>query len=138
MDYTEAFDYPDFQALTRAAVDMAESGAVAEPFASLLLTLRTCYAASAGPLYMAQNQGASYKALAFAADLSNMSKAQRVEWYRVAERIPLSARHIGHIIRELQARAGPRERGKGDGVARTGKCTWRKQGAAARPLCRGP
>jgi hypothetical protein len=31
-----------------------------------------------------------------------MSKPERVQWYRIAEDIPLSQRHAGHILSKLQ------------------------------------
>jgi hypothetical protein len=34
-----------------------------------------------------------------------MSKEERVGWYRVAEGIPLSDRHAGHLLSKLKRRA---------------------------------
>jgi hypothetical protein len=34
-----------------------------------------------------------------------MTKAERVQWYRIAEAIPLSQRHAGHILSRLKKRA---------------------------------
>lgn len=34
-----------------------------------------------------------------------MTKAERVKWYRIAESIPLSQRHAGHILGILKRQA---------------------------------
>jgi hypothetical protein len=36
---------------------------------------------------------------------SGMSTAERVRWYRIAESIPLSQRHIGHILSRIEQEA---------------------------------
>ncbi len=36
---------------------------------------------------------------------AGMTKTERVQWYRVAERIPLSDRHAGHLLGRLKRRA---------------------------------
>lgn len=98
------FDYySDHDALTDRAVAMAD--AVAEPFASLLRSLAGCYRAEDGPLYYQQRKGATYRQLAALAHRVGMSKAERVQFYRLAESIPLSARHAGHIFDHVQERA---------------------------------
>jgi hypothetical protein len=43
--------------------------------------------------------------LALIAHLAGMSTAQRTRWYRIAESMPMSQRHAGHLISELQQRA---------------------------------
>jgi hypothetical protein len=106
LDYSSAFDKAaDFRDLTAQAVALAESGAVGEPYAQLLRLLSGCYPAQDGPLMRAQHQGASYKALAYAAHLAGMSTSERVRWYRICEQIPLSQRHASHLIGQLQFRA---------------------------------
>ncbi len=52
-----------------------------------------------------QERGASYKRLAAIAHTYGMSKAERIRLYRVAEDIPLSDRHAGHILSRLKRRA---------------------------------
>jgi hypothetical protein len=100
------FDYYSvFEVLTDRAVNMA--AAVAEPYGYLLRQLADCYPASseAGPLYDQQRRGASYKQLAAIGHTVGMSKPERVQWYRIAESIPLSQRHAGHILSKLQREA---------------------------------
>jgi hypothetical protein len=106
IDYTEAFDRASsFDGLTRAAVMYADE--VGAPHDRLLRMLRDCM--EAGPddvaLHRQQNQGATYKSLAAIAHRAGMSKPERVRWYRIAESVPLSQRHAGHIIKRMQERA---------------------------------
>jgi hypothetical protein len=105
LDFTGAYRHASFADLTQYAVCLAET--VPEPYAPLLRMLASCYAVpeSDTTLYRAQHQGATYKQLAYVAHLAGMSKAQRTEWYRVAQSVPLSQAHAGHLIRELRARA---------------------------------
>jgi hypothetical protein len=79
--------------------------AVAEPYGYLLRQLAGCHAAETGPLYDQQRRGASYKSLAAISHQVGMSKAERVQWYRIAEAIPLSQRHAGHILSKLKRQA---------------------------------
>ena len=97
--------FADFAVLTDRAVTMA--AAVAEPYGYLLRQVADCYPASseAGPLYDQQRSGASYKSLAAIGHQAGMSKAERVQWYKIAEAIPLSQRHAGHILSQLKRRA---------------------------------
>lgn len=96
--------FSDFEVLTDRAVAMA--AAVAEPYAYLLRQVADCYpAASEGPLYDHQRCGASYKSLAAIGHWVGMTTPERVQWYRIAEAIPLSQRHVGHILGRLKKRA---------------------------------
>jgi len=95
--------FADFEVLTDRAVTMV--AVVAEPFGYLLRQVADCYPASEGPLYDQQRRGASYKSLAAIGYQIGMSKAERVQWYRIAEAIPLSQRHAGHILSRLKRRA---------------------------------
>ena len=95
--------YADFEALTDRAVTMAE--AVAQPYCDLLRSLSGCYPAAEGTLHNQQRRGASYRSLAAIGHRVGMSKAERVQWYAIAESIPLSQRHAGHILSRLQERA---------------------------------
>jgi hypothetical protein len=52
-----------------------------------------------------QQRGASYKSLAAIGHTVGMTKAERGRWYRIAEAVPLSQRHAGHILNELQKAA---------------------------------
>src|SRR5215210_1566388 len=89
--------------LTDRAVTMA--AAVAEPYGYLLRQVADCYPASEGMLYDQQRCGASYKSLAAIGHMVGMTKAERVQWYRIASAIPLSQRHAGHILSQLKRRA---------------------------------
>ena len=84
---------------------MTMASAVAEPYGYLLRRLADCYPVSEGPLYDQQRRGASYKMLAAIGHGVGMSKVERVQWYRIAESIPLSQRHAGHILKRLKERA---------------------------------
>jgi hypothetical protein len=91
------------EVLTDRAVRMAE--AVAEPYGYLLRQLADCYPAAAGPLRDQQCRGASYRSLAAIGHRVGMAKEERVQWYSIAEAIPLSQRHAGHILSKLQKAA---------------------------------
>jgi len=95
--------FADFEVLTDRAVTMA--AAVAEPYGYLLRQVADCYPVSDGPLHDQQRRGASYKSLAAIGHQVGMSKAERVQWYGIAEAIPLSQRHAGHILSRLKRRA---------------------------------
>jgi hypothetical protein len=51
---------------------------------------------------MQRRRGASYKQLAAIGHAVEMTKRERVGWYRVCESIPLSDRHAGHILSKLK------------------------------------
>ena len=89
--------------LTDRAVAMAE--AVAEPYGFLLRQVGDCEPAEDEPLHDQQRRGASFKSLAAIGHRVGMTKAERVQWYRIAEAIPLSQRHAGHILSRLKRRA---------------------------------
>jgi hypothetical protein len=98
------FDEDAFlEVLTDRAIAMAE--AVAEPYGYLLRQVADCYPAEDGPLYDQQRRGASYRSLAAIGHRVGMTKAERVQWYRIAEAIPLSQRHVGQILSKLQKAA---------------------------------
>ncbi len=93
----------DFDELTYRALRAARD--VPEQYARLLKLLDDCEEAHHGALVREQQRGASYKRLAAAGHKVKMTKAERVRWYRIAESIPLSDRHAGHILSELKKRA---------------------------------
>ena len=95
--------FADFGALTDRAVTMAD--AVAQPYCYLLQQLADCQAATEGTLYAQQRRGATWKQLAAIGHVVGMSKAERTQWYRIAESVPLSQRHAGHILARLKRRA---------------------------------
>ena len=91
----------DFAALTTKVVTMDEKGGMN---AALLEMLEDC---EAPPLTSGawQQHGASYKSLAAIGYRVGMTKAERSRWYRIAEAVPLSQRHAGNILNELQKAA---------------------------------
>ena len=91
------------EVLTERAVRMAD--AVAEPYGLLLRQLADCHPAEDGPLRDQQRRGASFKTLAAIGHRVGMTKAERIQWYRIAEAVPLSQRHAGHILSRLKRRA---------------------------------
>ena len=95
--------FADFEVLSDRAVTMA--AAVAEPYGYLLRQVADCYPVSEGPLYDQQRRGATYKSLAAIGHSVGMTKAERVQWYAIAEAIPLSQRHAGHILSRLKRKA---------------------------------
>src|SRR5215217_5366852 len=98
------FDEDAFlEVLTDRALAMAE--AVAEPFGFFLRQVADCYPVEDGPLYDQQRRGASYRTLADIGHTVGMSKEERIQWYRIAEAIPLSQRHAGHILSRIKRRA---------------------------------
>jgi hypothetical protein len=89
--------------LTDRAATMA--AAVAEPYGYLLRQVADCHPAEDGPLYEQGRRGATYKQLAAIGHRVGMSRSERVHWYRIAEAVPLSQRHAGHILSKLQRAA---------------------------------
>jgi hypothetical protein len=90
----------DFEEVTRTALRRAGDEG---PYATVLSLLVDCYPLE--HLAYEQERGTSYKRLAAIAHTWGMSKAERTGWYRVAEGIPLSDRHAGHILIKLKRRA---------------------------------
>lgn len=95
--------FADFAVLTDRATAMAD--AVAQPYCFLLGYLADCQAETDGTLYDQQRRGATWKQLAAIGHMVGMDKVERVQWYRIAESVPLSQRHAGHILARLKRRA---------------------------------
>ncbi len=91
---------PGFEALTEKAVEMADE--VEPVYARLLRLLGSCEEVEEGYLLDQQHQGATYRTLAAIGHAAGMSGAERADWYRIAESIPLSQRHAGHILGKLK------------------------------------
>ncbi len=90
-----------FAELTRRAVAMVDG----EPLAYARL-LRLLYDCHPSPMHEVQQQrGGTYRQLAAAGHLVGMDKRERVGWYRLAESIPLSDRHAGHILSRLKEKS---------------------------------
>ena len=90
----------DFEEVTRAALFVA---VYEQPYGEVLSLLKDCRPLS--HLAYEQERGASYKRLAAIAHTWDMTKAERIGWYRVAEDLPLSDRHAGHILSRLKRQA---------------------------------
>jgi len=67
-------------------------------FAYPLLLLADCEEMFSPPMQRKQERGASYRQLAAIGHKLGFDKLQRVRWYRIAESVPLSDRHAGHIL----------------------------------------
>ena len=101
IDFNRAYEVAgSFDDLTMRAVEMSVS--LGEPFASLLRLLEDCSESDEISLSRQQQQGATYRTVAAIAYAAGMSASERMQWYRVAERIPLSQRHCGHILSRLK------------------------------------
>jgi hypothetical protein len=102
VDFHLAYEYDSHEQLTEHAVAMAEE--TREPYASLLEHLRDCYPSvpSDYTLRRAENIGATYKQLAYIDHLANLSDTRRMARYRLAEEVPLSQRHAGHILQSYE------------------------------------
>jgi hypothetical protein len=85
----------DFSALTALALAIAEE--IGGVHGSLLLMFADCESPPSTTGAWEQ-RGASYKKLAAVGHMVGMTKAERGRWYRVAEAVPLSDRHVGHHI----------------------------------------
>lgn len=92
----------DFATLTARAITMAEQ--VGGVYGALLEMLADCEAPPSTTGAWEQ-RGASYKKLAAVGHMVGMTKAERGRWYRIAEDVPLSDRHVGHILGRLKRRA---------------------------------
>jgi len=102
--YDPALGFADeFVMLTLRALSVGQHAE--EPYRSLLALLIDCSPDERGQGAARQERGASYKMLAFVGHLVGMTKAQRTRWYRIAEAVPLSDRHAGHILGRLKRRA---------------------------------
>ena len=89
----------EFDHVTARALRLVRE--VPAPFARLLRLLIGLHAERHGRNWWAQQRGASYKQLALIAHKAGLSKAERLEWYRIAESVPLGQRHASHIIGRL-------------------------------------
>ncbi len=97
------FEIEDFENLTYRALVTARS--VPEKYACLLRLLDNCDEAHHGPLVREQRRGASYRRLAAIGHTAGVGLKERSGWYRIAESIPFSDRHAGHILGKLKRRA---------------------------------
>jgi uncharacterized protein YbaR (Trm112 family) len=103
VDYTSAYDAPGFDALTDRAVRIGNEAG--EPYRTILALLADCAESFELHLSRQQQQGATYRTLAAIAHSAGLTSGQRRQWYRIAESIPLSQRHAGHILSRIKRRA---------------------------------
>ena len=89
----------DFEALTNAALRVARANKH-NIYGNALSLLSDCH--SLPYLSFKEQVGATYRQLAAIAHSVGMTYEQRQEWYLVAESIPLSERHAGHILSKLK------------------------------------
>ncbi len=105
-DDTPRIPYPtgaDFEEGTREALRMAEELGEFHPYGALLAMLVDVESADH---YAPQEQrGASYRQLAAIGHSVGMTKPERAGFYRLAESVPLSDRHAGHILGRLKRQA---------------------------------
>jgi len=94
----------DFEELTAKALEVAKRDA-GHAIAGILVLLGDCV--SLPSLHREESRGATYKQCAYAARLSTLSYDQRQEWYRMCEFVPLSQRHLGHLIKRLKEEGAP-------------------------------
>ncbi|MDP9480835.1 MAG: hypothetical protein M3R38_35090 [Actinomycetota bacterium] len=95
--------FEDFHTLTKLVLSAAEE--VPWLYGRLLRLVDGCRAFEDGPLYHQQCRGATYRQLAAIAHEVGMTKPERIRWYRLAESLPLSQRHAGHILTRLKGGA---------------------------------
>ena len=95
----------NFNVMTLKALEIAET--VEPPHAALLKKLSDISEMVTPAMVKQQSRGATYKQLAAIAHTVSMNKPQRLKWYRVAEGVPLSLRHAGHILSKLNERKEP-------------------------------
>ncbi len=96
-------DFADFAELTELTARALDRAAAGDGYGRLLALLEDCRPLE--HLDHEQRRGASYKRLAAIGHMWGMTKTERVEWYRVAEEIPLADRHAGHILSKLKRAA---------------------------------
>jgi len=89
----------DFEQLTAKALEVAGRDP-SDAIARILVLLDGCV--SLPSLYREESRGATYRQCAYAARLSGLSYEQRQAWYRACEFVPLSQRHLGHLIQRLK------------------------------------
>lgn len=95
------FDEESFEDLTAMAIALAAT--VNAPYDRLLGFLEDIEEEDeSSPLHTQQKQGATYRTLAAIGHAAGLDGAQRTRWYKLAETVPLSQRHAGHILTKLK------------------------------------
>lgn len=91
----------DFEELTNHALRIAHSNEHSV-YSYLLSLLADCRSLSR--MAFEEQRGASYRRLAAIGHRIGMDLEERREWYSLADSIPLSDRHAGHILSRLKGR----------------------------------
>lgn len=103
VDFSEAFArYDGHAAVVEHVLEVAES--IEAPFDRVLGMLRDLYPSTLSDhnLTRAESVGVSYKQAAYISRLAGFDAGQRIQFYRLCERLPLSQRCGGHLISRLQ------------------------------------
>jgi hypothetical protein len=104
LDFARGLEYGTHPELVERAMRIAGDDRVPEPYAGVLTLLEDCRPVAGDIVLKRQErEGASYKTLA-AAHAARMNRDQRVAFYRLAEKVPLSQRMAGHILSKLKAK----------------------------------
>ena len=93
---------PDPIALTRRALSLADE--LEHPYKASLRLLSNYKPAGDGRPQPQDRRGATHRQLAAIAHAAGMSYPERLDWYRVAESVPLSQGHAGHMLSRLKGR----------------------------------
>jgi hypothetical protein len=103
LDFTRGIEYGTFDELTRRALRIADDDRTPEPYAGLLALLSDCRPAAHDDhvLRRQEREGTTYKSLAAAAFAAGLSRDERVTFYRLAEKVPLSQRHASRTWQRL-------------------------------------
>lgn len=75
------------------------------PYSAVLRLLSNYSPATHGRPQLQERRGATYRQLAAIAHTTPMSYEERMEWYRIAESVPLSQRAAAHILGRLKGQA---------------------------------
>jgi hypothetical protein len=90
----------DFEEVICTALRYASLG---KPYVDLLSLLADCKPLD--NMVRQQSRGASYRQLAAIGHAWQMTKRERVRWYRLAEDLALTDRHASHLLGRLKKRA---------------------------------
>lgn len=105
-DNKERIPYPDGQSFregTAEALRMADDLGTFNVYGGILSLLADCEPMA--QYARQERRGASFKQLAAIAHTAGMSSPERSGWYRIAESVPLSDRHAGHLLGRLKRQA---------------------------------
>jgi hypothetical protein len=109
IDFEPAFQiFEDHPTLVAFALEMARSGEMEEPYATLIGMLDDLYPSAPGDVALERSEqaGASFKQLAYIGHLAGFDARQRARWYEIAQETFLSQRCAGHMIARLRHYGG--------------------------------